>query len=88
MQASVLHGSILIKRTHAPMQAAVLHGSLFRKSSENFDDMPLGCARVPKIIPMQGSRALGGPFPDCLGILSLAVVDRIMKDGEHMLMAD
>ena len=38
-----------------------LHGSIFRKSSENLDDMGLGCARVPKIIPMQVQGGLRGP---------------------------
>ena len=62
MQAFVLHGPIFRKWTHAPMQVAVLHGSIFRKSSENSGDMTLGCARVPKIIPMQGQRVLQGPL--------------------------
>ena len=40
-----------------------LHVSIFRKSSENLDDMGLGCARVPKIIPMQVQGGLRGPSP-------------------------
>ena len=39
-----------------------LHGSIFRKSSENLDDMGLGCGRVPKIIPMQVQGGLRGPL--------------------------
>ena len=39
-----------------------LHGSIFRKSSENLDDMTLGCAWVPKIIPMQVQGGLRGPY--------------------------
>ena len=53
MQDADLHGSTFLKWTHALVQAAVLHGSIFRKSSKNVDDMTPGCARVPKIIPMQ-----------------------------------
>ena len=38
-----------------------LHGSIFRKSSEKIEDMGLGSARVPKIIPMQVQGGLRGP---------------------------
>ena len=39
-----------------------LQGSIFRKSSENLDDMGLGCGRVPKIIPMQAPGGIRGPW--------------------------
>ena len=39
-----------------------LHGSIFRKSSEHFDGMTPGWARVPKIIPMLG--VLGVSVPE------------------------
>ena len=44
------------------MQTSVLHGSILGKSSEKVGDMTLGCARVPKTIPMQGYGGLRGPF--------------------------
>ena len=58
MQASVLHGSIFRKWTLASRRLAWLH---LPKIIEKMNDMTLGCARVPKIIPMQGQGGLRGP---------------------------
>ena len=67
MQASVLHGSIFRKWTDATMQTADPCTYARRRlarvhfpSSENLDDMILGCARVPKIIPMHVQGGLRG----------------------------
>ena len=45
-----------------------LHGSIFRKSSENLDDVGLGCGRVPKIIPMQVQGGLRGPSHNLVSV--------------------
>ena len=37
-----------------------IHGIIFTKSSKKMHDMGLGCARVPKIIPMQVQGVQGG----------------------------